>query len=101
MSLRRAGAGTFRLLRAYAASSASQQCQGLLLRQLPAAVQLTGPLTPHSQRCNAWWQSQLQHSASLDAWRQLSTTSGSSGGGKDKDKDSKPQLPDAEVRHDT
>jgi hypothetical protein len=100
MSLRRAGAGTLRLIRAYAAASASQQGQGLLLRQLPAALQLhlPCPLTPHSLRYNAWWQSQLQHSASVDAWRQLSTSSGSSGGGKDKDKETKPQLPDAEVR---
>lgn len=95
MSFRRAGAGTLRLIRAYAAASASQQGQGVLLRQLPAALQLThlaSPLTPHSQRHNAWWQSQLQHSASVDAWRQLSTSSGS----KDKDKETKPQLPDAE-----
>lgn len=105
MSLRRAGAGTFRLLRAYATESAAQygaQHSKQLLRQLPAALQVSHlpcPLTPHSQRHNAWWQSQLQHSASVDLWRQLATTpDSSSSGGKDKEDKSKPQLPDAEVR---
>lgn len=101
MSLRRAGAGTLRLLRAYSVEGAAQHSQKLL-RPLPAALQLSHlpcPLTPHGQRYNAWWQSQLQHSASSGLWRQLATTAESSSGGKDKDKDdkNKAQLPDAEV----
>lgn len=102
MSLRRAGAGTLRLFRAYGTESVLQHGQKSL-RSLPAALQLSHlpcPLTPHSQRQNAWWQSQLQHSASVDFWRQLATTPDSSHGGKDKDNKevSKPDLPDAEVR---
>lgn len=116
MSLRRAGTGTLRLLRAYATNSlqpSSQQQQTLVLRTLPqAALQLTRqhcPLTPHAARGNAWqWYSELQPTASVpDFWRQLATTpdsssssgSGSGSGGKDKEKEKekKVELPDAEV----
>jgi len=97
MSLRRAGAGTLRLLRAYAAESTAQHSQQLL-RPLPAVLQLSHlpcPLVPHGQRHNQWWQS---HRTTHEFWRQLATTPDSSSS-KDKDKEDKTKttLPDAEV----
>lgn len=104
MSLRRAGAGTFRLLRAYATEAAAQygaQHNKQILRQVPAVLQLSHlPLTPASQRHNGWWQSHLQYRASADVWRQLATAPDSSSGGKDKEDKSKTQMPDAEVSSD-
>lgn len=96
MSLRRAGAGTLRLLRAYAAESTAQHSQQLL-RPLPAVLQLSHlpcPLVPHGQRHNQWWQS---HRTTHEFWRQLATTPDSSSS-KDKDKEDKTKttLPDAE-----
>lgn len=77
MSLRRAGAGTLQLLRAYAATSAGQQGQ-LLVRAIPAALQLSKlpcPLTQHSQQHRGWWQ---QQHLTNEWYRQLATAPDSS-----------------------